>query len=166
MRYIVTILLTGVLVGFGVTAYFKGWLPFITFNKPQAVSVQNTEISDVPATISPTVVPLASASASPRADDKLTIIAGVKAALIAKHGSDFSGLNYTVSKIEGNYASGTVNGEGGGGMWFATKESGSWVVVSDGNGVILCSDLAPYPNFPKSMIHECWDSSSDKLVTR
>ena len=166
MKYVVTILLTAMVVGFAVTAYFKGWLPTVTFNKPQAVSVQNTEISDVPATVPPTIAPPASASASPQANDKLTIIAGVAAALTAKHGSDFTGLTYTVSKIEGNYASGTVNGTGGGGMWFAAKESGSWVVVSDGNGVILCSDLAPYPNFPKSMIPECWDASSDKLVTR
>lgn len=164
MKYIVTIVLTALVVGFGAVAYFKGWLPTVTFNKPQAVSVQNTEVINPTPEISP--VPSASTSAVVESDDKQTILAAVRLALIAKHGSDFSNLNYSIKKTEGSYASGAVNGTGGGGMWFAAKVNGDWVIVSDGNGVTLCSDLTPYRDFPKDMIPECWNSSTNKIVTR
>lgn len=60
MKYIITVILTALVVGLGAVAYFKGWLPSVTFNKPQAVSVQNTEVSNV----SP-ITPTTAASASP-----------------------------------------------------------------------------------------------------
>ncbi|HKB88254.1 MAG TPA: hypothetical protein VKC53_01255 [Patescibacteria group bacterium] len=62
MKYVITIILTALVVGLGVTAYFKGWLPSVTFNKPQAVSVQNTEVSNI--TLKPTTEPSASPSSS------------------------------------------------------------------------------------------------------
>jgi len=157
MKYTITVVLTALIVGLGVTAYFKGWLPTVTFNKPQAVSTQNTEPSPTPSTTTAPIIKI---------DDHQAILAAVKAALIAKHGSDFSSLNYSLSKVEGDYASGSVSGGGGGGMWFAAKVNGSWVIVSDGNGTTLCSDLTPYPSFPKDMIPECWDSSTNKNVVR
>jgi hypothetical protein len=160
VKYIITIILTALVVGLGVTAYFKGWLPSVTFNKPQAASIQNTEVSNTVVVATPT------ASPAPSVDDTQTILVAVKAALIAKHGSSFSDLNYSINKVEGNYASGGVNGTGGGGMWFAAKVNGSWVIVSDGNGTIDCSSLTPYPNFPNDMIPECWDSSINKSITR
>jgi hypothetical protein len=166
VKYVITVVLTAVVVGLGVTAYFKGWLPSVTFNKPQAASVQSTEVLNTVVVASPSPVPSASASATVETNSNQTILAAVKTALIAKHGSDFSGLNYSISKVEGDYASGMVGGTGGGGMWFAAKVKGSWVIVSDGNGVILCSDLIPYPSFPKDMIPECWDASTNKNVTR
>ncbi len=166
MKYVITIVLTALVVGLGVTAYFKGWLPSVTFKKPEAASVQNTEVLDNVVIPTPSPVPSASASATVKSDDNQTILAAVKAALIAKHGPDFSDLNYSISKVEGDYASGSVSGEGGGGMWFAAKVNGSWLIVADGNGVIMCSDLAPYPNFPKDMIPECWDASTGNNVIR
>lgn len=163
MKYFITILLTALVVGLGVVAYFKGWLPSLNFAKPQAVSVQNTEVANEPVV---TPEPTATQSASPEASDDQSILAAVKVALVAKRGADFSDLTYALKKVEGNYASGTVNGTGGGGMWFAAKVAGTWQIVSDGNGVTLCSDLTPYPSFPKDMIPECWDSATNKLVTR
>ncbi len=166
MKYVITVILTALIVGLGVTAYFKGWLPSVTFKKPEAASVKNTEVLDNVVTPSPSPVPPASASAEVKSDDNKVILAAVKVALIAKHGSDFSSSNYSISKVEGDYASGSVSGGGGGGMWFAAKVNGNWLIVADGNGVILCSELAPYPNFPKSMIPECWDDSTQKNVIR
>lgn len=61
MKYIITVVLTALVVGFGITAYFKGWLPSVSFYKPQAVSIQNTEVLNVPQATS---VPVASASPS------------------------------------------------------------------------------------------------------
>ena len=162
MKYVITVILTALVVGFAVVAYFKGWLPSVTFNKPQAVSVQNIEVSSVTPEASP--VPSASTSAVTETDDSQTILAAVKVALIAKHGSDFSNLNYSINKVEGNYASGDVGGQGGGGMWYAAKVGGTWVIVWDGNGSIMCSDLTAYPNFPKDMISECWDASNNPVT--
>lgn len=65
MKYFLTVVLTALVVGLGVVAYFEGWLPFLTFSKPQAVSVQNTEISAVsptPVVISAPVTPTPVAS--------------------------------------------------------------------------------------------------------
>jgi len=62
MKYALIIVLTALIVGLGVTAYFKGWLPTLTFVKPQAVSVENSEVLNAPS-----VTPVASASASPSA---------------------------------------------------------------------------------------------------
>jgi hypothetical protein len=63
MKYAIVIVLTALLVGFGVVAYFKGWLPTITFKKPQAVSVTNSEVS-TPALSTPNPIASASPSAS------------------------------------------------------------------------------------------------------
>lgn len=38
MKYLITVVLTAIVVGLGVFAYFKGYFPTISFNKPQAVS--------------------------------------------------------------------------------------------------------------------------------
>jgi hypothetical protein len=51
-------------------------------------------------------------------------------------------------------------------MWFAAKVEGKWTLVYDGNGIILCSEVAPYPDFPKTMIPECWDGKTNKIVVR
>jgi len=76
------------------------------------------------------------------------------------------GSTVTVSKVEGNYAKGMVGGTGGGGLWFAAKVNGVWKLVWAGNGVIFCSDLTAYPAFPKDLIPDCWDTSTNKDVTR
>lgn len=164
MKYVLTVFLTALVVGVAAISYFKDWLPSLTFNKPRAVSVQNTEVSTT--TAESTSIPSPSPSPVVVIDNNQKIITSVKADLISKHGSDFSNLDYSINKVEGDYASGTVNGTGGGGMWFAAKVNSAWVIVSDGNGVTLCSDLTAYPSFPKDMVPECWDSLTNKLVTR
>jgi hypothetical protein len=100
---------------------------------------------------------------SSESESNQTILDAVKAAMVAKHGSDFSGLTYSLDKTEGDYASGSVGGTGGGGMWFAAKVNGTWTIVWDGNGSIMCSDLTAYPNFPADMIPECLDASNNTV---
>jgi hypothetical protein len=96
-----------------------------------------------------------------------SLVSDVKAALIAEHGQNAANLNITVSKVEGNYAQGGASEEGaGGGMWFAAYVDGTWKLVWDGNGIIYCSDLTAYPNFPKDMIPECIDKATGNTVTR
>ena len=91
----------------------------------------------------------------------------IKKAIVEKHGQNASTLDITVSIIEGSYAKGGASVKDmGGGMWFATKVDDEWKLVWDGNGIIACSILTPYPNFPVSLIPECFDESVNQLITR
>lgn len=103
---------------------------------------------------------------TPTIDETEIIKAAMKAAIIAKRGSAAADLRYTVSKIEGDYAQGGAAAEGGGAMWLAAKVNGTWQLVWDGNGVILCTDLTNYPDFPTSMVPECWNDITKKTVVR
>lgn len=60
MKYLITILITALVVGAGAVAYFKGWVPTLSFNKPQAVS---TSTSNEPTATPEVVTPSASPSA-------------------------------------------------------------------------------------------------------
>lgn len=110
--------------------------------------------------------PAATAAPSPTPNEEDFLKAAVKAALVAKRGQDASSLNISVTKVEGSYASGMASSTGGGGLWYAAKINGNWNLVWDGNGTISCSDLTPYPNFPTSMISQCWNSVSQTIVNR
>lgn len=103
---------------------------------------------------------------TPTIDDRQNLKAIIKQALINKYGPSANELTITVSKIQGNYASGGASASDGGGMWFAARINNSWNLVWDGNGVILCSDLKNYPEFPVSFIPECYDNITQKTVKR
>ena len=151
MKYFLAVFVTAVIVFLGATIYYKGLPTFPQYNK-NPVSTQ----SDV----------LVSSPSPTPANESAILIAAVKAALIAEHGQDAANLDVTVSKIEGNYASGAASEQGGGGMWFTVKVNGVWKLVWDGNGQINCSNLDPYPAFPTDMIVECWDTVTLKAVKR
>lgn len=93
----------------------------------------------------------------------------IKEALIAKHDWDPAEISITISQNDGKYATGgagSVTPGPGGGIWFATKIEGNWQIVWDGNGMASCDDLAPYPDFPATLIPQCYDSITGELVTR
>ncbi len=92
----------------------------------------------------------------------------IKAALVAKYDWDPQDIILTISKNDGQYATGGVREESamGGGMWFAAKVDGDWQIVWDGNGVIMCENLTDYPDYPKSLIPECYDSTTNEMVKR
>ena len=117
-------------------------------------------------TSTPTVTFTPTASPTPSVDEMSTIKAAVKKALVVEHGDSANELNITVSKISGDFSQGGASASGGGGMWFAAKVNGDWKLVWDGNGTILCTDLTAYPNFPTSMIPECYDQAGNKTVKR
>lgn len=103
----------------------------------------------------------------PTVDETATLKSAIKTALVAKHGDSANELNITVSKVEGNYSSGGASVPGqGGGMWFSAKVNGTWQLVWDGNGIILCTDLTAYPNFPVTMIPECYNEKTNKNIIR
>ena len=135
-----------VVVGIGLGAYFFGQ-------------------GKIGISVSPTNSPEATmlGTPSPTVDEA----AAIKQAVYTKFSSDATKLNVTVSKIDGNYATGgivDVGSEVGGGYFIAAKWQGNWVIVHDGQAQPTCSQIAPY-NFPVSMVAECLDATG-KVVKR
>lgn len=98
--------------------------------------------------------------------DQKVLETQVMADLVAKRGESIKDLHFSISKIEGNFAQGGISGQGGGAMWLAAKVGEVWKLVWDGNGVIFCDDLKDYPNFPITMVPECFDGTTQKSVVR
>ncbi len=91
----------------------------------------------------------------------------IKQALFKKNNwKESDGITVTVSTNDGKYASGTVTAQGGGGYFYAAKIGDNWEIVADGNGMIMCSSLEKYPDYPKTLIPQCYDQSSEKSVQR
>jgi len=88
----------------------------------------------------------------------------IRDALAKKHSAGVLDVSLGVKEITAEYAAGSVKfaGEDGGGWWLAAKVNGEWVLVADGNGVVMCADVKPY-SFPISMVAECYDSATDSL---
>lgn len=116
------------------------------------------------------VSPTASVTPSTAEATPEDITAAISEALIKKNNWDPNiKLEITIKTNDGKYASGGVTEKGamgGGGMFFAIKDQGVWKIVADGNGITQCSELAPYPDFPISLIPQCWDETTNKMVSR
>jgi hypothetical protein len=126
---------------------------------------KTTQIQTPPPTTqevsNPTSAPIENVSSGPTTTEIIN-------ALVAKHNWDISKVKVSIGKWEGDYASGGVSftDEQGGGMWFAAKTNGNWQIVSDGNGVITCDSLTNYPNFPNSIIPECYNAQTNNVIKR
>lgn len=81
----------------------------------------------------------------------------IQEALALKHSKQTSEIKLGISKKTEEFAGGSVSftGEIGGGWWLAALSQGSWVIVADGNGNVMCSDIKDY-NFPTDMVPECY----------
>ncbi len=73
---------------------------------------------------------------------------------------------FQISTNDGKYASGTVTNNGGGGYFYAVKDDTNWVIVTDGNGMIECSSLTKYPDYPVTLIPECYDPETEIIIKR
>jgi hypothetical protein len=133
----------------------------VVINNPPVIPTKTPIIITPIITAVPTI-----AAVVPTVDETSIIKSAIKQALVAKHGPTANSLTVTVSKIIGDYSSGGASASDGGGMWFGAKVNNLWKLVWDGNGTIECSDLINYPNYPNSLIPECYNSSTDKLVKR
>lgn len=156
MKYILVIFVTAVVVFAGAFLFFKGPPKIPVYNTSPVSTESAVQVSE----------PVSTPTAVPAIDESEELIAGIKAGLVAKYGQDAAGMDVTISKIEGDYAKGMASEQGGGGIWFAAKTGGVWKLVWDGNGIILCSDISSYPDFPTSLIPECWDQAADKVTAR
>ncbi len=117
----------------------------------------------------------ASETAEQQEDDQVQtneaaeIETAVRASIVEKRGSDPADLEISVERVQGDYAQGLVRERSsmvGGAGWFAAKVDGSWELVWDGNGTVMCDDLVSYPDFPSSLIPDCYDSNSGQMVER
>ncbi len=91
----------------------------------------------------------------------------IKRQIVEKRGEGANKLDISVSTVQGKYAKGGASAKDmGGGMWFAAKVNGEWSLVWDGNGIISCRDLSAYPDFPNSMIPQCFDETTNVLKSR
>ena len=126
-----------------------------------APTITKTDVS--PIIIETTLAPTVAVSPTPQASDMDLL----KSAMAAKHNKAVADVELTVSKNTGSHATGGVSfaGEVGGGWWLGAKTGGSWVIVQDGNGTMDCGVIAPY-NFPNTIVPECWDEATQKLVIR
>lgn len=136
-------------------------------NKPLPSSSSAPAVS-LPPSAAPVIssAPSASIISSPAVPTKSDLEL-IKDAFSAKYSRPASECKPTISKQQGNYISGgiTFEGEMGGGWFLAYKEGGKWKIVADGNGTVMCADIEPY-NFPVSMVPECWDEATSKLIER
>lgn len=100
-------------------------------------------------------------------DDASVLRTQITDRLIAKHGESVKSLDINISELSGNYAKGSAFEEGfGGGMWFAAKVGDDWQLVWDGNGIITCESFEAFPDFPSSLVPECYDEARGEMVER
>ena len=158
--FILGIIVTLLVIGLAFGAYQIGKQS--TQNQPAVTQVTpNPTPTTVPVqTIAPSSTP--QLTTQPTNDSDL-----IKQALIKKNNwPQDTQITVTLSFNDGKYAKGTAGSQGGGGYVFAAKVNNVWQIVADGNGVILCSALTNYPDFPKTLIPECFDQATSKTVTR
>ncbi len=105
----------------------------------------------------------------PTAQPTQSDIEGITQALKEKNNWQNIELDVKITKNDGTYAYGSVNeknAQAGGGYFYAIKENGSWHIVADGNGIITCEQVSPYPSFPTDLIPECYDSVTNTMKSR
>jgi hypothetical protein len=90
----------------------------------------------------------------------------IRQALFLKNGWTDDSIEVTLSSNDGTYANGLVQSGGGGGYFFAIKEDLEWKIVADGNGMIDCQLLTEYPDYPTTLIPECYDFQTETSVKR
>jgi len=121
-----------------------------------------------PTPVLPSLEPTSLPSPQPSAAlPEKSITEAMKENFAKKYNKNASDYEVTVGKNTGSYASGgvKVTGEMAGGWWLAAKTASGWVLVQDGNGTVSCQIIAPY-NFPNSIVPECWDEQTQKIVNR
>jgi hypothetical protein len=149
-----------ILIVFGLlTVVIAGFLLFRNNAMVEPVSNTSMEVTPTDSENTPTI----------ELSDEEMLQASIKQAIVDKHDSDPEELSVTVREINGDYATGgagPVTPGPGGGVWFAAQVDGEWELVWDGNGAIYCQDLEAYPDFPSSMIGECYDQETGQMVER
>ncbi|MFH1670331.1 MAG: hypothetical protein ABIA92_01960 [Patescibacteria group bacterium] len=80
----------------------------------------------------------------------------IKFSFSMKYEIDMADIEVDVLKQTEDHARGSVNLDGGGGIFLARKTNGIWGLSFDGNGAIPCKDMEEQ-EFPADMIEDCAD---------
>lgn len=139
----------------------------IGYKEANSAKTSPTPTATATVTAQKSVTPsaVASATATASSDSETDLISQ---ALVDKLGISEDKIRVSVSKIEGNYATGTVGStesEVGGGYFVAVKQGGEWIIIADGNSTIDCSVLDKY-SVPSAIISECYNAETEESVTR
>lgn len=86
--------------------------------------------------------------------EPVNLIPELKGAFAYKYGINANDVVITISESTATHTRGMVNMNGEGGIFLAARGNGSYTIVHDGNGAIMCSVVAPY-DFPAYMINDC-----------
>ncbi len=99
--------------------------------------------------------------------DSTTLEYSLKNQFAEKFGEETNNFVIEISEETDKHAKGgiTFPDSIGGGWWLAAKVDSKWLLVADGNGTVMCSDIEPY-NFPSDMVPECYNQDTQQLITR
>ncbi len=85
-------------------------------------------------------------------------------AFAEKYSKDLEEVSVDITKMIDTFATGGVklssDAEAEGGLFFAVKQEGKWLIAWDGNGTIGCADINQY-SFPTEIISECVDEQGN-----
>jgi hypothetical protein len=159
----------GILTVLFITGLTLGAFYLGTINKPlenNQIAIISPTKNTIPPSSSPSSITSPTTSPAPTTktenDSEL-----IKTALYKKNNWPSTEiLNVTVSSNDGTYAKGSINGNGGGGYFFAKKVGADWIIVADGNGIITCESLSNYPDYPSSLIPECYNEKTQNNIKR
>lgn len=167
-NFILGFIIAGLIVVVAVGGYYFG-------TKQNKANVLPAPTLKVVETVLPTLTPIATTTPSvtivqPTSANDTELI---KQALIKKNNwpsNIWEQEELTIKFNDGVYAEGSVKGKAansvGGGYVYAKKVDGVWKIVADGNGMITCASLALYPDYPVSLISECYDEKTGTSVKR
>ena len=153
---IITVLLV-ILFSAGAYLYGSGKLIPSPVSTPNPVVQEEVSLPTNQPSLAPTIAPGPQVSA----EDE------IRQAMATKHSKSVADTDISINNITTTHASGVVKfaGEIAGGWFLAAKTTGPWQIVADGNGTVICADIDPF-NFPTTMVPECWDDSTQTLITR
>ena len=153
---IITVLLV-ILFSAGAYLYGSGKLIPSPVSTPAPVVQEESPLPANQPSLAPTTAPEPQASAEDQ----------IREAMATKHSKSIADTDISINEITSTHASGVVKfaGEIAGGWFLTTKTTGDWQIVADGNGTVICADIDPF-NFPTTMVSECWDDTTQTLITR
>jgi hypothetical protein len=125
-----------------------------------------TEVTPTP-TISPELTSAPKPTVPAEEEETMSDLEQIRILFSEKYDKPLGDVELSISKNTGTYATGGVKfaGEISGAMWLACNDGEGWIIVHDGQGTIPCESVDPY-DFPNSMVPECWDEATSKLITR
>lgn len=147
---IISIIVTALVAGGGVYLYFNNRYLNDKNNLQSQLNEASKKVTDLQDQIKSLSASTSTTSTTTSNPESSTT--SENSALLSVCQNKYPETTCTVSKIEGNYATGGTSSSGGGAIWYAQKQSGSWSIVTASQDAPSCSLTS---TFPKSIVPEC-----------